>query len=84
MQLDEDTYAVVRSTDASRLLERTAVERNTHDDLAHGRALRLVPLHGSVGRDTSARTPVEVGLVVSLGSDISTCESKSMFADSRR
>ena len=78
------TNAVVGSANTGSGLEGTAVERNTHDDLARGSTVGNVPLDRSVGVDTGARSAVEVGLVVSLESDISTCESEHMFPNSRR
>ena len=65
MQLGEDTYAVVRSTDAGGVLERTTVERDADVDLASGGTVREVEGDGLVGGDVGASATVYISLVVS-------------------
>lgn len=60
------TDSIVRSANTVSLLEGTTVQRHSHVDLAGSSTLRLEPLDGSVGRDTSALASVEVSLVVSV------------------
>lgn len=57
---------VVGSANAVGGLERTTVERKTHDDLACSSALRCVPLNSGIGGNTSPRATVEVSLIVGL------------------
>ena len=65
MQLGEDTYAVVRSTDAGGVLERTTVERDADVDLASGGTVREVESDGLVSGDVGASATVYISLVVS-------------------
>ncbi len=68
-----NTHAIVSCANACRLLEGTAVQRDTHVDLVRGGAVGDVPFDSLVGGNVRAHTAVQVGWWLSVMS-CSVCQ----------